>query len=249
MSTVTIDYIGHSGFLAETEEVLMLFDYYQGDLSMLDEKPAEKPLFVFASHVHGDHFNPQIFDLAKGERNVTYLLSFDIRKSSRMPEVRGLKVSFLDAGRAYEIPGLGKVETLLSTDEGVAFLVDTGSAVIYHAGDLNWWHWEDEGKAYCANMAANYRRSIAKLAADVRDESADCGCAPVIDVAMAPLDPRLEDAYDMGIAWLLEQIPVRTVFPMHIWEKYDWIDRYCREHPADADRIVRIRENGTVFEV
>lgn len=61
---VKIDYLGHSGFFVETDSILLLFDYYYGDLSFLREKPNDKPLFVLVSHAHGDHFNPEIFSLA-----------------------------------------------------------------------------------------------------------------------------------------------------------------------------------------
>ncbi|MBQ2202695.1 MAG: MBL fold metallo-hydrolase [Clostridia bacterium] len=77
-----IDYLGHSGFLVETETALLLFDYYRGALSFLEKKPKEKPLFVFVSHAHADHFNPFIFKI--GGRNVTYLLSFDLKGSPKV---------------------------------------------------------------------------------------------------------------------------------------------------------------------
>jgi len=57
-----ITYIGHSGFLVELRETLLLFDYYEGSLPQL---PLEKQLYVFASHRHPDHFNPEIFSLAE----------------------------------------------------------------------------------------------------------------------------------------------------------------------------------------
>ena len=68
-----IDYLGHSGFFVEVGDVALLFDYYRGDLSFLHRIPQEKPLYVFASHVHSDHFNPEIFSLAK-----THTKSFDL---------------------------------------------------------------------------------------------------------------------------------------------------------------------------
>ena len=43
-----ITYIGHSGFLAELKQSLLLFDYYEGPLP---EAFPEKNLFVFASHL------------------------------------------------------------------------------------------------------------------------------------------------------------------------------------------------------
>ena len=52
-----VTYLGHSGFLLEMEDALLLFDYYQGSLPEMDP---EKTLFVFVSHVHYDHYNPDI---------------------------------------------------------------------------------------------------------------------------------------------------------------------------------------------
>lgn len=49
-----VTYLGHSGFLLEMEDALLLFDYYQGSLPEMDP---EKTLFVFVSHVHYDHYN------------------------------------------------------------------------------------------------------------------------------------------------------------------------------------------------
>ena len=64
-----ITYIAHSGFLAELEDTLLLFDYYQGDLP---ELPDGKMLCVFASHRHPDHFNPEVFHLAEERENVYF---------------------------------------------------------------------------------------------------------------------------------------------------------------------------------
>ena len=32
-----IDCLGHSGFLAETEQAVLLFDYYRGDISFVGQ--------------------------------------------------------------------------------------------------------------------------------------------------------------------------------------------------------------------
>jgi L-ascorbate metabolism protein UlaG (beta-lactamase superfamily) len=45
-----IDYLGHSGFFVETDSVLLLFDYYYGDLSFIGQKPDEKPLTIGGSN-------------------------------------------------------------------------------------------------------------------------------------------------------------------------------------------------------
>ncbi|HHW92877.1 MAG TPA: hypothetical protein GX734_00015 [Clostridiaceae bacterium] len=53
---------------------MLLFDDYDGDLSFLGQKPAEKTLFVCVNHVHPDHFNPEIFSLTDIHHRRKYLL-------------------------------------------------------------------------------------------------------------------------------------------------------------------------------
>ena len=54
-----ITYIHHSSFMAELDHAVLLFDYFEGNIPETDRA---KPLFVFASHRHGDHFSRSIFD-------------------------------------------------------------------------------------------------------------------------------------------------------------------------------------------
>jgi hypothetical protein len=46
--------------------------------------PPEKPLYVFASHFHQDHFSAGIFDLALKYQDVTFILSSDIKEHGRL---------------------------------------------------------------------------------------------------------------------------------------------------------------------
>ena len=71
---IRVTFLGHSGFLAETDSALLLFDWHKGDLPALPPKP----LLVFASHQHKDHFNPRIFALDDGTRTVHFFLGSDL---------------------------------------------------------------------------------------------------------------------------------------------------------------------------
>ena len=51
-----VTYIHHSSFMAELEHAALLFDYFEGEIPAVE---GDKPLFVFASHRHGDHFSPR----------------------------------------------------------------------------------------------------------------------------------------------------------------------------------------------
>ena len=252
---MTVTFIAHSGFLVEWDQFYTLFDWWRGELPPLKD---DKPLLVFSSHSHEDHFDPKIFTLLQTHPDTRFILSHDIRLAPRRWEKLGMTQEIfarvqdirIDSLLALEAAGEPlTVRTVQSTDAGVAFLLSAENRLVYHGGDLNWWHWEEEGRLYCTNMAANYRRAVDKIAAAVRDEAADCGCTPVIDIAMAPLDPRLDAAAGMGIEYLMKNVPVRHLLPMHLWEKFDCIEDYRRAHSADAEKIVPIRHNGETFEL
>ena len=184
-----IDYLGHSGFLVETAEALLLFDAYRADLTKIGERPAGKPVFVFVSHAHGDHFDPAVFALRGRGRQVRYVLSFDIRGNSQVPP--GADALYTDADETYAVDGLGTVRTLFSTDEGVAFLVKTGKETLYHAGDLHWWDWEGEDPAWLTEQERVFKREVRLLETER------------IDAAFIVLDDRLGPNYAKGAEWFL----------------------------------------------
>jgi len=207
-----IEYIGHSGFLAETESALLLFDYYRGDLSGLKKRKDRKPLFVFASHAHSDHYNPEIFSLADGERETVFLLSSDIRGDRRVP--RGRDVRWMDADATCEIGGLGRVRTFVSTDEGTAFLVTTPGETLFHAGDLNFWDWPGEDPAWLREQETVFTREIRKIGKDP------------IDAAFVVLDDRLEENFANGLRLFLACCRPRYVLPMHFRKGSGVVERF-----------------------
>lgn len=105
---------------------------------------------------HPDHFKREILELKSEYPTAEYILSRDIRfrEEERKPWIHSVR-----ANMEYEIGQL-KVRTLKSTDVGVAFVVETEGKRIYHAGDLNWWHWTGESKYWNNNMAAIIRMPL-----------------------------------------------------------------------------------------
>ena len=223
---VTVTYIKHSGFAVELPEKTLLFDYYAGDLSCL---PADKPLYVFASHRHHDHFDPCVFDLARGRENVRYILSNDIRARQA-----GCVIDKLGPRKCLETGGM-RVETLKSTDEGVAFLVETEGVRLYHAGDLNLWTWDEETPEYNARMTQAYHREL------------DRSAGRQFDLAFLPLDPRQEQDRENGLRAFLDVCGAGHIFPMHCWEDYSVIDSLRAAAPSFAGRICRITAPGQRF--
>lgn len=256
-----ITYLGHSGFLVETKEHYLLFDYYTGKLPVF--LPGKK-LTVFVSHSHQDHYNKEIFALQSGaeagtvqkscevqimtektpseRRHITYVLSKDIRRKQAEQFVSGENT--LLSVKAYETCGLYggrmRIETLRSTDAGVAYLVtiaeDGGRTYrFYHAGDLNLWKWEGESKAHNNNMEANYRREMERLKGQY------------FDAAFVPLDPRLERFAFGGLDLFLEAADAKIVFPMHFWKQPGIIREYLRARPQ-VKNLVELKEEGRTYE-
>ena len=234
---MNITYIKHSGYLLETDQALMLFDFWQGTMPPLDP---EKDLFVFVSHRHQDHFNPEIFHLAASHPKIHYILSDDIWQNKVSESLHGL-TWFVDPGKVLEFQEGGgiRITTFRSTDEGVAFVVEADGFTIYHAGDLNNWRWNGESLAWNNNMSTNYRRELEKIKA--------AGFHP--DVAMVPLDGRQEDLFYLGLDDFMRIVGAKQVFPMHFWEDFSVI-LACKELECSADyrdRIATITKNGQSF--
>lgn len=226
-----ITYIGHSGFLVELEHSTLLFDYWQGDFSL----PAGKKPYIFASHRHPDHFNPEIFKLQAAHPDIQFVLSDDIWQS-RVPA--GCAACTVRLGpNAHWEDGALSVRTLKSTDEGVAFCVQCEGKHLYHAGDLNDWQWRGEPEYWNRQMAENFRKNMEPL----RGQS--------FDAAFIPLDPRQEEDYDCGLNYFLTIARAEKIYPMHCWEDYSVTGRWLADHPDSPNRgkIVPITRRGEQF--
>ena len=214
-----VTYLKHSGFMVESRNYIYLFDYIGGNIDKAIK--SDKKIYVMVSHIHDDHFSKIIFDIATKHDNVTYILSYDVVKKikknailSKMTEQ--LNIIRVQAHEKYKIDDI-VVETLKSTDEGVAFIVSEKDGTIYHAGDLNWWHWDGEPKSWNRNMEVNFKREI------------DSMRGRKIDIAFVPLDPRQEEAYYMGMDYFIKNVGANEIYPMHFWGEPRIIDRYKSE--------------------
>ena len=234
MSNFTVTYIKHSGFLVETENSYLLFDYWQGQLP---ELKYDKELYIFSSHVHHDHYTKDIFKLENKCCKVVYVLSYDIKKASSFWK-KAENVIFMNPHEEKVIDDC-TVSTLTSTDEGVAFLVRIEGKTIYHAGDLHWWDWPGDPEEDNLRREREYKAEIEYL----KKEN--------IDYAFVVLDPRQEQSGSLGMDYFIKNVRAHVIFPMHCWEQYDIIEQYKK----DTDRkfltgqIMNITAPGQQFVV
>ena len=237
-----VTYLSHSGFFAEFENCAFLFDYIGGPLPVLSP---QKPLFVFCSHSHGDHFCRDIFRIFDGRPNTTFVLAKQIPMSKGRMQNLGLtqtdRLIRLSAGAEVTLADSAgapiRISTLASTDMGVAFLLEYQGRRLYHAGDLNDWQWEEEDPDWNRNMRLRFLKQMEKL----RD-------LPIY-LAFIPLDPRQGPAGYSGLNTFLQTARVETVLPMHMWGDYDIIRRWKQAGglPDQAHRVLEIHKEGQEF--
>ena len=211
MSSVT--YIEHSGVMVELDDRAFLFDYFRGDIPKTD-----KPLYIFSSHRHRDHFNKAIMDMGCEK----LILSNDIRA---VPTENTIK---LGANKNIETDGM-KIRTLRSTDEGVAFIVEYKGKTIYHAGDLNDWYWKGESDDLNAKMTKSYRDIILKGFSDIAK----------VDIAFLPVDPRQEEYCGCGADFFLDNVKAEHIFPIHFWGDHNAVGKYIQTRNENIYRITR----------
>ncbi len=223
-----ITYIHHSTFCVEVAGKALVFDYYNGKglpsceyHGKLPDYPKETQIYVFASHSHRDHFDTEVLSWSRHYPDIHYIFAKEVKKKLGNSMLKRLgfgeeikeKITYVKPREKHEILGL-TVETLLSTDSGVAFLVTVGGKVIYHAGDLNWWRWEGETEAFNLYQEATYKHQIDQLA------------GRNLDISFVVVDPRQEQDKFLGIDYFMQQISSGYVVPMHLWKRYDLVGEY-----------------------
>lgn len=220
---VKVEHIYHSGFTLETENYFLVFDYYQGDLSLKD-----KQIIVFSSHSHADHFNPKILDW-KNKSDIDYVFSWDI-------EIDGVdnKVHFMKPYEELELRKV-KIETFGSTDLGVSFLINVDNINIFHAGDLYWWHWEEDSMEEQKNEERIFKDEIEKIK------------GKNIDIAFFPVDPRLGGAYYLGGEYFINSLKPKYFIPMHFGDNFHITSEFIHKMKDIDTDIVELTHRNQII--
>ncbi len=232
-------YLGHSGFLIETVGNVLVFDYYMneprpgakglaGGVVTADALAAlGKPIYVFVSHAHADHFNPVIYGWKRPDLRIRYIVSSDVdwREDNHR----------LGPGERFS-DGDIRVHAFDSTDEGVSFRVEADGFSFFHAGDLNWWHWRSQStpeEIYESERA--FHAAVAPLAGEP------------VDVAFFPVDPRMGEYYYAGASYYIEEVKPRVFFPMHFQEEYEITDHFARLGRSRHTQVMQVAQRGQEF--
>lgn len=218
MSLMQLTYIFHSGFVFETDQCILVFDYWMDPAGVLPRYlESSKPMYVFASHFHEDHFTPEILTWRERKDNIRYLLSKDILRHRRARKEDA--DVWLGKGATWE-DALVRVTATGSNDSGVSWVVETGGMRLFHAGDLNNWYARfltddyQGGLVYSPDFGIDVdplkeeKRFLGELK-DIRKLTGR------FDVAMFPVDGRIGNGYTRGARQFLDRFQVGLFVPMH----------------------------------
>ncbi len=207
----TIWYLKHSGFAIKTKSAILIFDYWDNDPApdervlanghINPEELKDLPVYVFASHEHGDHFDPQILEWKKSIPNITYIFGFE------PPNKDGINV--IGPREQKTIGGL-KVTTIKASDAGVGFAVEVDGLTIFHAGDHSNNTLEMKDNVFFPEI----------------DFLAEKGIRPDISFFLNAFGcgATNPEAFQKGIFYAVDKLKIKSCLPMHAANK-EWVYR------------------------
>ena len=215
--TAAVTYFHNSGFSVQVGETLLIFDYWRGENNELSggyqirDRDFEgfKRILVFVSHSHEDPVAEVIYTWDYRTYPITYIVSDDLPADKR-----GMRVKAGDQFRLEDVA----VQVFSSTDAGVSFYVTVDGVRIFHAGDLNLWHWREESTL----------REIAKAEKDFYTAMAPIEQLPM-EIAMFPVDPRMGGLYEAGANYFVMSAKPRLFIPMHWQGRPEVAENFARK--------------------
>ena len=231
MNKATVTYLGHSAWIVESPDEILVFDYDKppSEGSPLDlNKLQGKPVYFFSSHRHGDHYNAHLNEAVSRYANMKYITGgFKSKYNNSMA---------IQPRQSLELPGVS-VTTADSTDAGVCFLVQTSGLTVFHSGDLANWPDNDD-------TPVNYFKEIDYIASK----------AKYVGIAFIPVttfdwyqDPCLLE----GAVYAIRKLNPAFVFPMHAngrEDLYQSFAKYAAENGV-TNTIICMEKFGNTWEM
>ena len=229
---LTVTYYHHSGFSVAMDDILLVFDYWTGEHGELPEDKRItvdflkqfRQVYVFISHEHPDHLDPVVFTW-RSEAPVTYIVSADMPVGTR-----GKRMA---PGDSLTLSPEVSVKAFDSTDLGVSFLVDIQGVHVFHAGDLNFWHWREESTVKEIEEADDaFRQAVEPIAREK------------IDLAFFPVDARQGLMYDAGANYFIMCVKPRLLIPMHFWGRAEIAMEFARRSRCRQTEVMALTRYG-----
>lgn len=236
-------YLDNSGFALFLDKAAFVFDCWHFPQNAADAclkkgylqedaLGAKERVYLCVSHVHGDHFHPRIFEVAKALPNALCIVDADI------PVPAGIAHQVLRPGEAFT-DGHARFLAWDSTDIGISLQVEAEGKRIFHAGDLNNWHWREESTAEEVAWAGReFAKALDRMAPALADG---------LDLVMLPVDPRMGSEIEAGALEFMERFRPKWMVPMHFSNDFDRVRAFAREQDGKYSRIWAPERRGDHF--
>ena len=235
-----IIYLHHSGFAILANQFTIIIDFFEDSESescgIVHDKLLNKngTMYVLSSHFHADHFNRQVLEWKKQKNDIKYIFSHDIYKRRRIEKDAAI---WLKKGEEYADNNI-KITAFGSTDVGISFMIEAEGKTLFHAGDLNNWHWMDE------SPEEEWKRDEQKFLNELKiiKEKYD-----KVNIVMFPIDPRLGTEYMRGGKQFIDAIQTSTFIPMHFWNDYASANKFQEYARSRNINSPEINHRGQIF--
>ena len=232
---IGITYIHHNCFILKTDKRTYLFDFPgedhlpDGGERRVQEAVAGSDLVVFVSHSHDDHLNDDIASMAATANSVRYVLSDDVE--DMRPDVipQAGEVLIVEPDESYSYGGMS-IDTLMSNDLGVAFLVEDGDFRFYYGGDLAKWVWKSASDREQSATAAFFKEAMERVQAFKPQ------------VAFSNVDKRLENL--AGGAEAYRDTGAAVFVPMHTFGDTSYLPAFRELVGEEKTQLFIYGESG-----
>lgn len=195
-------HLGHSGWAIKTQGHLLIFDYnaplrsIPPDASLssgyiIPSHIKGRNVTVFATHEHGDHYDPAIFNWQEEVESIQFVLGF---------QPRDVEYEYVYAAPRTEMKLEDMViTTIRSNDGGSGLLVEVDDVVVFHPAD----HANPS-----MEMSENYTAEIDAIASLNKD--IDLAFGPILGCSLGT-----PESVRLGAHYIIETLNPRVFMPMH----------------------------------
>lgn len=225
-SELKITHFYHSGFSVGFEDMIFIFDYWRGEK---EEIPAElqitseflrrfRQVYVLISHEHMDHLDPIVYTWTASSP-IKYIISSDMPAGARGQRMAPGDEISLEEGIS--------LKAFDSTDLGVSYLLNLKGVTVFHAGDLNFWHWRNESSPQEINEAEiEFHEALKPLEKEKTD------------IAFFPVDPRQGAMFEAGAEYYILCVKPRLLIPMHYFNRTEVIENYAQSARSRSTEVL-----------
>lgn len=236
---VSVTYFHQSAFAVAVGRTLLMFSYHMPEDVHAAYHVNEQDLAGFANilffvpNASKEHLDDAIFQYGPGYP-ITYVVS---RDAERFVPTLNPRVHLVDAGDTLTVTD-ALIQVCPSTDKGVSFLVKTHGVSVFHAGDLNLWHWKEESTPQEVMRAENlFYETVGKIPHGA------------LDICLFPLDPNLGGHFDAGANHAIMALKPRVFFPMHFGYRGEVAEDYARRMYSRRTAVcalTKVRETAQI---